>query len=116
MLTPTASQMPMGRTALPLSDEDFLPLRPPQPGVAPPPATAGLINGPGGTPLGAPPPGNGDAGSGSPAVPWQVALQDDGSSVYQIPPITPGGKPIVIAHNKPPKLPPALQPPKQSAP
>lgn len=40
--------------------------------------------------------------------PWDVQLQDDGSSVYTIP--GPNGKPVVLAVNKAPRLPHAMQP------
>jgi len=122
MTDPTAPQMPMGRVAAKLSTPPLPPplSLPPGGAMSPPPAAApalamppmdqaapamppqGMPAAPMGNPFPAP-----DAPS---APPYQVELQDDGSSVYSLPPQTPGGKPIIIGINPPPKLPKALQP------
>lgn len=46
-------------------------------------------------------------------APWDVQMQDDGSSVYSIP--GPNGNPIILGVNPPPRLPKALQTPKPGA-
>lgn len=111
MLPLTTPSMPMTssmRQPLDLGPS-ALPLRASAPaGQTPPPAAAGMIGG--GAPM------NSLPSPSAPATPpWNVILQDDGSSIYQIPSPQPGGKPVVIGVNKSPKLPAALQPPKQAA-
>lgn len=97
--------MPMGQSAqLPITAADLLPPTA-SPAITPPPPQAqGMVAGPGGTPL---------AGFPSPDAPaeppYLVELQADGSSVYK----TKTNPSVVIGVNKAPKLPPAMQPPKQ---
>lgn len=104
--------MPMGRAAaLPLDSATLLgaiPMKRPGMG-APPPAAAGL-QGPPPAPAGAPqgPPGFPPPGAPN-EPPYEVVLQPDGSSIYQLPSPAPGMPPIVLGVNPAPKLPAALQ-------
>lgn len=110
---PTAPQMPMAVNALKRSTPPPLPQLSMPPGAGapapslpmPPVGAAPAMPMP---PTGAPPAAPAPMAPAPP--PWQVALQDDGSSVYQMPPLVPGGKPIVLGVNKPPKLSAAMQP------
>ena len=113
---PGDKSMPMAQTtALPLDLSSLIPGSPQSaPTPAAPPAAAGLATAP------AAPPMPGGAPASMPAFPppgapmkppYEVVMQADGSSVYQVPPPMPGMPPVVIAVNKAPKVPPALQPP-----
>jgi hypothetical protein len=74
------------------------------PGVTPPPRqAAGMMAGPGGTPLGTFPSPTAPA-----EPPYTVDMQADGSAIFK----SRTEPPVVIGVAKAPKLPPALQPPK----
>lgn len=112
MIASTQSQMPMGIAAQQRSTPPPLPqLSLPPNGASPSlPMPPSAVNP---APMGAPPMAAAPAITtpmGPPKPPWTVELQDDGSSIYQYPPLYPGGKPVTIGVNKPPKLSPAMQP------
>lgn len=122
MISPnTDSQMPYGAAIAKSSQPPMLPplsLPPPPTGGAP--AAAGPALGmPPGAPAMPPQPGAPPQAPSAPMAPqpppWTVLPQDDGSSIYALPPLTPGGKPVIIGVNPPPKLPRALQPKKPAA-
>lgn len=96
----------MGTAArMPLSAADLMgPIRAPAPpsAVAPPQA-AGMMAGPGGTPLGTPSP---MAGPRSAADMYDFQKQPDGSGLW----VSKTNPPIVIAVVPAPKLPQSLQP------
>lgn len=98
--------MPMANSArLPIDATDLIPpIKAPAPaGAMPPPAAAGMMAGPGGTPIGAFPP------AGAPAEPpYTVTMQSDGSAIWH----SKTDPPIVIGVVPAPKLPPSMQPPK----
>lgn len=102
----TTPQMPMGSAArLPLTASDLMPaIRGPAPaGATPPPQAAGLMAGPGGTPLG------GFPSPSDPAdAPYDIVKQPDGSAVW----MSKTDPPFAIAVVPAPKLPVSLQPPK----
>lgn len=102
----TTPAMPMGAAAkLPLTAADLMPsMRAPAPaGAAPPPQSAGMIAGPGGTPLG------GFPGPSAPAEPpYNITMQPDGSAIWT----SKTDPPVVIGVIPAPKIPPSLQPPK----
>lgn len=95
MTEPTSPQMPMGRAAtrFSLAPADIL----------------GNLRAPGSQPAG---PAVGMGGIPSPQAqpqnPYQVRMQDDGTSVYHI--TGPNGKEIIVGLNPPPKIPKAMQP------
>lgn len=103
----TTPRMPMGAAAqLPLTAADLAPsiTAPPPPMAQPPPQAAGLMAGPGGTPL-----GGGLPDPGAPAeAPYDIEMQPDGSAIWKSK-TTPS---VVIGVVPAPKLPPSLQPPK----
>lgn len=110
-MDPTTTQMPMGSAAkLPLTAADLIPaLKRPAAGAAPvPPAAAGLMAGPNGTPMGsqASPFPSPDA---PPEAPYDVQKQPDGSAIW----LSKTQPPVVIGVIPAPKLPVSLQPPKQ---
>lgn len=98
--------MPMGTAArLPIDATDLIPpIKGAAPaGAPPPPAAAGMMAGPGGTPIGAFPDPTAPA-----TPPYEVVMQPDGSSIYQ----TKTTPPVVIAVNPAPKIPISMQPAK----
>ncbi len=99
--------MPMGQSAmLPMETPPPMavtPTRGPAPEGAPAPAPS----------AGAMPPPAADAGISQP--PYNVRLQPDGSSVYELPSPAPGMPAIVIGVNPAPHLPKSLQAPKPTA-
>ncbi len=94
----------MGQSAqLPLTAADLLPptIAPAPPGAAVPPQAAGMMAGPGGTPLGTP------AGPQAPQdPPWDVQRQPDGSALF----LSRTNPPVVIGLAPAPKLPVSMQP------
>jgi len=104
MITPnTSPQMPMGAAAkLPLSAEDLMPAMTAPATGAPPQQAAGLMAGPGGTPLGSMP--STDAPT---EPPYDITMQPDGSAVW----MSRTDPPVAIAVVPAPKIPASLQPP-----
>ena len=113
---PGDKSMPMAATTqLPLDLSSLIPGSPQSaPTAAAPPSAAGLATAPAASPI----PGGAPASMpafpppGAPTKPpYEVVMQADGSSVYQVPPPMPGMPPVVIAVNKAPVVPKALQQP-----
>jgi hypothetical protein len=128
---PTQSQMPDGVAAAKRSAPAPLPplTLPPAAGAAgpmplgmppgqsaPPPAAPAPAMPPG--PMGMPPAAMPPAAPPQPTIHdimpgLQATVQDNGLTLYTLPPLTPGGPPQIIDVGPAPKVPRALQPPKQ---
>lgn len=109
-MDPTSPMMPMGAAAqMPLSAADLMgPIRAPAPpSAALPPQAAGMMAGPGGTPLGTPSPMSGQPGQpGSPSDKYDIQMQADGSGLW----VSKTTPPVIIGVIPAPKLPQSLQP------
>lgn len=105
-MDPTSSMMPMGVSAqMPITAADMMPAMrgPAPPGAAVPPQAAGMMAGPGGTPLSM---GSSINPANSAADMYDFQKQPDGSGLV----VSKTNPPIIISVIPAPKLPQSLQP------